>query len=136
MDLLQRLATESDIRQLIGTYAHMVDTRRLDECAELFAEKAVMTVMGQTYDGRAEVRRWLATLDSYGPAGKHMVCNHVFSFGADGSIGAVSDFMVFKDMDARWASTSRGAYHDSFVYANERLLFQRRHIDVIMAKPV
>ena len=136
MDKLARLSTEADIRHLIGRYAHLVDSRQLAECEKLFAEDAQMEVLGKSYNGRKEVRGWLDSLDSIGgPAGKHMVANHVVTFHGDGRISAVSDFMVFKDIDARWTSTSRGSYHDEFVYQGETLLFRKRRIEVIFAKP-
>jgi hypothetical protein len=135
MDKLARLTAEVDVRHLVGHYAHLVDARRLAECEMLFAEDAHMDVMGKAYSGRKEVRGWLDTLDKIGgPAGKHMVCNHVLSFHDGGKITAISDFMVFKDMDGRWASTSRGAYHDEFVYQGDKLLFQKRRIEVLFAK--
>lgn len=135
MDKLAKLTAEADIRQLIGHYAHLVDARRMNECETLFAEDAHMEVMGEAYDGRKAVRGWLDSLDKIGgPAGKHMVCNHVVTFHDGGKITAISDFMVFKDMDGRWASTSRGAYHDEFVYQGENLLFQKRRIEVLFAK--
>lgn len=135
MDKLAKLTAEADIRHLIGHYAHLVDSRRLAECEMLFAEDAHMDVQGKTYDGRKAVRGWLDTLDKIGgPPGKHMVCNHVVTFHPDGRLSAVSDFMVFKDMDGRWASTWRGTYHDAFVYEGEKLLFQKRRIEVLTAK--
>jgi len=135
MDKLTRLGIEADIRRLIGHYAHLVDSRRLAECEMLFAEDVHMEVLGKEYQGRKAVRGWLDSLDAIGgPPGKHMVCNHVVSFHADGRISAISDFMVFKDLDGRWASTSRGAYHDEFVYEGENILFKKRRIEVLFAK--
>jgi len=136
MDMLKKLAAEFAVRQLLGRYAHLVDTRCMDECEQLFAEDAMLDVLGETYRGRSEARRWLNSLDSYGPAGKHMVCNHVVTWHEGGPLSAISDFMVFKDMDGRWASTSRGAYHDQFLFRNDELLFQQRRIEVVFAKTV
>jgi hypothetical protein len=134
MDTLKFLAAECAVRRLIGHYAHLVDGRRLDECEQLFADDAVLEVMGEIYRGRAEVRRWLDTLTNWGPPGKHMVCNHVVRWPDGGSLTAISDFMVFKDQGGTWASNSRGAYHDQFAYRGEDLLFQHRRIEVVFAK--
>jgi len=134
MDMQEKLVAEFAIRQLLGRYVHLVDARRLDECERLFAEDAVLEVLNETYRGRSEVRRWLDTLDNYGPAGKHMVCNHVVTWNEGGPLTAISDFMVFKDIDGRWASTSRGAYHDQFLFRSDELLFQQRRIEVVFAR--
>ncbi|HTT83176.1 MAG TPA: nuclear transport factor 2 family protein [Rhizomicrobium sp.] len=134
MDALKLLEAEAAVRRLIGHYAHLVDSRRLNECERLFAEDATLEVLGETWHGRSEVRRWLDSLNNWGPPGKHMVCNHVVSWSDGGPLTAVSDFMVFKDLGGAWTSNSRGAYHDEFVHHNGGLLFQRRRIEVMFAK--
>ncbi len=134
MDTLKLLEADAAVRRLIGHYAHLVDSRRLDECERLFADDAVLEVMGESYRGRGEVRGWLNTLDNWGPAGKHMVCNHVVSWPDGGQLTALSDFMVFKDVGGAWVSNSRGAYHDQFVHRDGGLLFQHRRIEVVFAK--
>src|SRR5262249_17861800 len=119
---------EQGVRNLLARYAHTLDARAADDFAALFADNAVFTVPGRTFEGSAGARSFAAALKD-SPPGKHVTINSALAREADGSYTAVSDFMLLKREGQAWSVGLVWHYHDVLVRnAAGRWQFQKREI--------
>jgi hypothetical protein len=130
-DALGRTRASTDqelaVRNLIATYAHALDDRRLDDCARCFRPDAVLVFDKTTYVGRPAIREWMDTLPVASP-GCHLTTNTAV-WVEDGSLRADSDFGLLKHPDGPWIILASGRYIDSVVDDGEGIGFAHRVID-------
>jgi ketosteroid isomerase-like protein len=127
VSMSDRLEAEFAARNLIARYALLLDARKIEAVAALFAEDAVLTVMGQTYAGRAMVEQWVRSLAA-NPPGKHMASNTYVEH--DGDVRATSDFIFCVPADGQWRCAVGGRYNDSFRKVGDEWFIWRRDIEI------
>lgn len=71
MDLLTRIAAERDCERLVHEYANRLDAYDHDGFLALFAEDAVLAMLGRDHSGMAGLRAWLEARE------QGMICRHL-----------------------------------------------------------
>lgn len=123
-----RLAADLAIRRTIARYCQTVDDGRFDEFEGCWAADAVVTVMGQTIEGRGAIKDWITAAQPPEARGKHCTFEPWIEFDGDDAARAATDFVFFaKGEDGPVASTT-GRYVDRFVPEGDDWVFARRDI--------
>ena len=130
---LWELTAREQIRDVIARYAHLVDTGRLDELLDLFAEDGVLEAGDQPpAHGRAAIRALFALTGTRlasatrRPLIRHHVSNVAIEVAGTASATAVSYFFVITERGPdHW-----GRYRDRFVAHDGRWLFAHRRARV------
>lgn len=122
-------AVLAGVQDLLARYARAIDDRRLDDCAALFAEDAVLVVNGQRHDGRPAIRAWMDEL-AKNPAGRHLTVNVVVEAGGADGAGAVSDVAYLRRGDGGWQVAVAGRYTDEVAVLDGHWRFVRRDIAI------
>lgn len=128
---LQELSDREEIRTLLVTYARLLDSRRLEEYADLFAEEGEWTGSFGTASGRAAILAMMTKAFDGRPNTRENRHYHV-----------ISDMIVETDGDratawSRWTFNVRGKddrpvpimgghYEDDLVRRNGKWKFLRR----------
>jgi 3-phenylpropionate/cinnamic acid dioxygenase small subunit len=118
------------VQDLQARYAHFIDDRRLDECAELFHHDAVLVLNGSVFEGRAAIREWL---DGIGrrPAGRHLTSNVMLTEVGERRASSVADLTYWRrSPEARWELGAIGRYSDEMAWIDSSWVFTRRQIDL------
>jgi ketosteroid isomerase-like protein len=122
---IQRVEDELAIRQLRSRYSYAVDERRWDELVELFAEDAVVSMMGKA-EGRAELLPYFR--DFIGGSLQHMwhfIHNQTVEIDGDTAAGnAMVEMKCVVDGEPRIVGAK---YLDTFVKVDGTWLFQSRY---------
>ena|SRR5438270_632635 len=120
---------EDGIRRTLALYCQYCDDGRFDEFAELFAKDAVYRVMGQTHEGREQIKAFMTEAQPPERRGKHVCTNTVVEVGVKGDEArAYTDYIFVAHADAGFAITNVGRYHDRFVKDHDTWLFAERQI--------
>lgn len=114
--------TRQACRDLVLDYAYYRDLLDADAVAGLFTEDATMTVLGQTYEGRAAIHKRIADTrqSGQGPMTRHLMSTiRIFPDGADKASG-VSYVTVYGAPGRRIPADVEGfmavgEYRDRFV---------------------
>lgn len=132
IDVENRLAIESACTRVVHQYAYMVDFRDYDGFADLFTEKCVFDVNGQTASSREEMRVGVART----PADllrRHVTTNILIDVIDENSAHGVAYFTVYRarlDKDQSVLPALRpavvGHYKDKFVKTAEGWKFAER----------
>ena len=122
MDDLER------IRRLLALYAQLLDSGRLEDWGELFAQDATFSFQGRTLRGRDEIVREIGGMQP-GPerAVKHLLLPSVIDLRSDGTALAWTDMTVLAtgpDRELRVATMGR--YHDRLLRVDGRWRFRER----------
>jgi len=121
---IDRLEALSQIRQLAFRYALAVDTRNLDDLAELFVEDVRV---GRDEYGREAIKHWYArSLERFGTS-IHFVGNHVIDFvSAEEATGVVTCHDEL-EMNGEW-HIGKIQYWDNYVRRDGTWYFKRRKL--------
>lgn len=114
----------NDVQRTLAEYCHTVDDGRFEAFAELWAEDAVVEVLGQRVEGRAAIRAWIEQAMPPDKRGRHVTVNSTLAVDGDRA-EALSDFLFY---DRGWNVTAAGRYDDELVRDGDRWLFTRRTI--------
>ncbi|MEE3326380.1 MAG: nuclear transport factor 2 family protein [Myxococcota bacterium] len=114
MDEIQRLIAHDEIRRLIGLYAQLVDSGRLEEWSHLFCAEASLRVYGQTYHGRQEIREEIGAMQPPpNRAVKHLCAIPVIDLLASDHALVWTDFTAFTmDEEGQAEVATLGRYYD------------------------
>lgn len=121
----EQIAAEFAARNLISRYALLLDDRKVPEVAALFAQDAVLTVAGQTYEGREAVAGWVQSLTA-NPPGKHMASSTLVEH--DGGVRSTTDFVFMVPAEGVWKGVVGGRYLDTFGQVDGTWQFTRREV--------
>jgi uncharacterized protein (TIGR02246 family) len=124
------LASHEAIRRLIAVYAQLLDSGRLEEWGELFAEDATFEVWGKTLRGRREIVAAIGGMQPERP-GKHVCLMPVIDLVAPDRALAWTDLSAFASSPDGISIATIGRYHDELVRQGGRWRFARR--SVVMA---
>jgi len=116
-----------DVQRMISTYARTMDGRDIPSCAALFAEDAVIEVMGQRHAGLAAIRTWMNELAKT-PPGIHLTANTLVQAAGEGEATAVSDVAFIKQVDGAWRILTAGRYEDRLRRTDSEWRFVSRRI--------
>ncbi len=118
------------VQELLARYARLIDDRRLDDCAALFSDEAVLVVNGQKHEGRSAIRTWMAEIGR-NPGGRHLTMNTVLDEASPDRASGVSDLAHLRRGPAgRWELSAVGRYIDDMAAINDTWVFTRRQIDI------
>jgi uncharacterized protein (TIGR02246 family) len=118
------------IRRLMAIYAQLLDSKRIAEWGELFAEDAVFQVWGQTWRGREAIAAGIGGMQPDSP-GKHVILTPVVDLLGPDRARAWTDLSAFSsavDLEGRqtFSIATIGRYHDELVRQDGRWRFARR----------
>ena len=142
MDLLTRIAAERDCERLVHDYANLLDAYDHDRFLALFAEDAVLAMLGRDHVGPAGIGAWLAAREQ-GMICRHLVTNLVVRLdGPDRALGTCYTlaFRAGQALDsppgALTTPTFLVHYHDRFTRHPARgWLFSRREVVADLVGP-
>lgn len=121
------MSDHDDIRELLVRYCHLCDDGDFEAFAELFDDDATFTVMGTTYEGRADIKRFMTAAQPPEARGKHLISQPLITVDGDTARVATDYAFVGRTPDGL-AITSSGRYIDRVVRRNGRWLFHAREI--------
>jgi ketosteroid isomerase-like protein len=125
------VSEESAIRRTLALYCQLCDDGRFDEWAQLFTEDARFVVIGQTHEGRGNVKDFIEQAMPPEQRGKHLLGQSVIDIDEQGTTATgVTDFtFVARTPGGGYAITSAGRYHDSYLRGGDgRWRFTSREI--------
>jgi len=126
MDLLDRLAAESDLRQLIAIYPQHADDGDAEGFASLFAPDGVIVIGDERIAGRAAIGQWL--LGTIKKPTRHIMVNpYLVVDDAEHAHGSM-DMELLRKGDDGWRLRSTIRYADSFVRTDEGWKFAQREL--------
>lgn len=131
MDLLDELAAERDIRQLVGTYAQLTDAQDVDGWLELFAEDAAVELGGNRSVGAAELRTWLTGVLAQ-KAIRHLFSNATVTVDSPTTATGAMDLLLLADVEGRWAVAATMRYDDRYTKVGDAWLFAERVLTPMM----
>jgi ketosteroid isomerase-like protein len=123
--------SHDDVGRTLALYCQLCDDGRFDEWGELFVEDARFTVLGQTHEGREEIKAWISKAQVPELRGKHVLGQSVVDVDASGaSASGVTDYtFVSRTPEGAYAITSAGRYYDTFLRSDDgRWRFATREI--------
>ena len=110
----------------LAAYAQALDEGRVDHLVALFAEDAVVDIMGQgVMEGREAIRGGYLQTVPTGPQ-KHFVGNSHISEWGETAATVISDLAVLKRLEAGWAVLLTGRYQDTLRLVDGSWLFSRK----------
>jgi ketosteroid isomerase-like protein len=121
---LDRLESESEIRQLVARYALAMDARDIEGIVELYSDniKVGAPVNGVGHDA---LREWLIINCSDAYRSAHMIAGHVLHFDDDDHAHGSVHCRCEQEVAEEWLITVVN-YNDSYVRENGRWRFARR----------
>ena len=142
MDLLTRIAAERDCERLVHDYANRLDAYDHQGFLALFADDAVLAMLGRDHAGLAAIRAWLEGREQ-GMICRHLVTNLVVRLDGPDAASGTCYTLAFRAGQA--ADSPPGAlntptflvtYHDRFTRHPERgWLFARRAVVADLVGP-
>ncbi|WP_323039017.1 nuclear transport factor 2 family protein [Gemmobacter sp.] len=142
MDLLTRIAAERDCERLVNDYANRLDAYDHDGFLALFAEDAVLAMLGRDHTGPAALRAWLDGREQ-GMICRHLVTNLVVRLDGPDSAHGTCYTLAFRAGQA--LDTPPGAltpptflvhYNDRFTrHPTRGWLFARREVVADLVGP-
>lgn len=99
------------IRRLIALYAQLLDSKRFDEWADLFALDARFRVWGQCHEGRALIQRQICGMQPDSP-GKHLVLQPVIDLDDGRNAHAWTDLSALASTQQGIVVATIGRYYD------------------------
>jgi 3-phenylpropionate/cinnamic acid dioxygenase small subunit len=123
--------SDDDVGRTLALYCQLCDDGRFDEWGELFVEDARFTVLGQTHEGREDIKAWISKAQAPELRGKHFLGQSVVDIDATGDrASGVTDYtFVNRTPEGAYAITSAGRYYDTFVRSDDgRWRFVTREI--------
>jgi len=132
-ELIERVAAELEIRNLISRLAILADHGDLDEYIEHFTEDAAWEFPGGERTGRGDIRAGAVERRAGGTTGPGSNTRHVITTVAvtvDGSEVASADsyFLFFQQTTTAPTLFNMGWYHDTFARQIGRWRLARRQI--------
>lgn len=112
----------------IAAYCQTVDDGRHDEFAELWAEDAVLWVLGDQVRGRAAIREWIVQAQPPQRRGLHVTVNPVVEVVDTDHARASTDFLFYAMGADGPHLTVTGRYLDTLVRVADRAMFASRRI--------
>lgn len=110
----------------IATYVHALDQGRTDDLVALFADDAVVDIMGQgVMEGRDAIHAGYLLTVPTGPQ-LHMIVNVRVTPSADDEATAVSDLALLKRGESGWGVQLTGRYQDTLRLCDGSWLFSRK----------
>ena len=142
MDLLTRIAAERDCERLVLDYANRLDAYDHGGFLSLFADDAVLAMLGRDHVGIAGIRAWLHAREQ-GMICRHLVTNLMVRLdGPDAATGScytiahVARQALGNPPGALTAPTSLVTYTDRFTRHPDRgWLFARRSVVADLVGP-
>ncbi|EJM21057.1 hypothetical protein PMI22_02237 [Pseudomonas sp. GM21] len=131
MELIETLAAERDIRQLIARYAQLADDPDAAGFAALFTTDGVLSLPGKQCAGQAEIEQWLqATLK----AGKtrHLFMNPLIEVTSPAQASGSMDMLILRAGDSGWALGATLRYTDRYVHTEQGWKFAERSLQPMM----
>jgi uncharacterized protein (TIGR02246 family) len=104
-------ADELAVRNLLSRYAHLLDGRKPDEFAALFADDALLSAAGNELRGREQIRGFVVSLLDKAP-GKHVTVNTDLRPASAHRVEATSDFVLLARHADSWSIARAGRYDD------------------------
>ena len=121
---LERTEALDQIRQLPARYALAVDTRNLDDLAELFVEDVRV---GRDQFGREAIKQWYGrSLERFGTS-IHFVANHVIDFVSASEATGVVTCQDELEKGGEWM-IGKIQYWDEYVRREGTWYFKRRKL--------
>jgi ketosteroid isomerase-like protein len=123
--------SHDDVGRTLALYCQFCDDGRFDEWIELFTEDARFTVLGETYEGRDDIKAWISQMQAPEHRGKHILGQSVFDVDASsGTASGTTDYtFVTGTPEGGYTITSAGRYYDTFVRSGDgRWRFATREI--------
>lgn len=117
--------TSEAIRRLMAIYAQLLDSKRIAEWGQLFAEDAVFQVWGQTWNGRAAIEAGIGGMQPEHP-GKHIILTPVIELEGRDRARVWTDLSAFSSGPDGISIATIGRYHDELVREGGRWRFARR----------
>lgn len=124
---MEELEALEAIRRLMAVYAQLLDSKRIDEWAQLFAPDASFEVWGKTYRGRAEIAAGIGGMQPALP-GKHVCLTPVIDLLGPERARAWTDLSAFASQEDGIQIATIGRYHDELVRSDGRWRFARRAV--------
>lgn len=125
MDILARLAAESDIRNLVALYPQLADDAAVREWSELFAHDGVLRVGTKTMEGRAALAQWLA--EALATATMRHICTNVsVVMDSENDAHGITDLLLVVAKDGAWTVGATSRYADRYVRTAEGWRFAER----------
>jgi 3-phenylpropionate/cinnamic acid dioxygenase small subunit len=127
--------TEHDrIRRVLARYCHYCDEGRFDLWSDLFTEGATFTVLGRTYEGRDNLRGFIADAQPPERRGRHVISEPVIELDGDGA-RAWTDYVFVGRVGETFGITSVGRYHDRLVREGDDWRIASREIIFMGEQP-
>lgn len=117
--------TTEAIKRLMAIYAQLLDSKRIAEWGQLFAEDAVFAVWGQTWRGRAAIEAGIGGMQPELP-GKHVILTPVIELEGPDRARVWTDLSAFASGPDGISIATIGRYHDELVRQGGRWRFARR----------
>lgn len=142
MDLLTRIAAERDCERLVHDYANRLDAYDHDGFLSLFAEDAVLAMLGRDHIGTAGLRAWLEGREQ-GMICRHLVTNLVVRLDGPDAAQGTCYTLAFRAGQAQdsppgalTTPTFLVTYHDRFTrHPTRGWLFARRAVVADLVGP-
>jgi ketosteroid isomerase-like protein len=129
-------AARDEIRTVLASYCHGVDSGDIDRVVGLFTDDAVieMAVTGERFEGSAAIRDLLTVRREENMELRHVVNNEYIEIGADGTTATSACYAQEYRPDRDGAPRLRwvGRYTDDLVNVGGEWRFRTRrvHIDI------
>lgn len=129
MDILERLAAESDLRRIVGLYPQYADDADAEGFASLFTADGELLVGDEVVKGRAAIAEWLlGTLK--GLPMRHMMLNSVIEVLSPTEARGSLDMALLLLRDKRWTIGPAPRYADTYAKTDEGWKFARRTLEL------
>jgi len=134
---LQRLEDLEEIRSLILDHGRFLDTGKVDDFIELFAENgAEWEGSFGVFKGRAAIKeavaRYAANPDLMSPSNCHFLSSIEIDVNGDRAVGWSRWAVVTQSSEGHAKLLSIGVYDDTFVREKGRWKFDRRVVTALM----
>lgn len=133
-------AVARDCHALVTDYAYYRDRYDADAYADLFAQDAVLSVLGNEYVGRAAIKRRLVE-DAEKPVTHHHMTTIKLMPGDEKTAYGVSYVVVYSEPAAgdlpvtTKGFLAAGEYHDTFVLTDDGWKIGRRQFRPVLVPP-
>jgi uncharacterized protein (TIGR02246 family) len=129
-DRIARQETAEEVRNLAAAYADACDAKDLEALRGILAPDVVVSVPGRSWRGTDDVVSFYATAWAASPdRSRHFMTNVATRSLEVDRAEATSYFLYVTTQDGR-SMVGWGAYRDTFVRRDGRLVFQSKHIDM------
>jgi ketosteroid isomerase-like protein len=124
---------ELGILATVAEYCHAIDERGGQGVGDLFTEDARLTMMGQSFEGRAAITARLSGRDGGGLI--HLAANPVVRVSGDTAAGTVDHLLLRRSSDGTLSPFAVGRWVDRYVRGASRWLLAERSVEFPYGPP-